>query len=238
MILFRVRAPRLLPEHPDCSRISYRTLWLTVQQARPTQKVVLDKRLQGVLCVAAADLDVEEGVEVRDDDVLVLHLAAHVLDGVDGGLVVGRGPAAVREVLHPRVAHLKQPVEHQPGQLHGVELWGAHTTSLVNRVDSLKLVDTLKLYRQMGGMVQLSTLQMLARDAEGNTKKHKKHKRNTRETHEKHTRNTRETQERHKRHTRETHVCLWSEHKTEDEDTEWSPIQTQTSPSSAQPTYQ
>ena len=83
------------------------------------------------VCVVPADLDVEEGVEVGDDDMLVLHLAPHVLDGVDGGLVVGRGAAAVREVLHPRVAHLKQPVEHQPRQLHRVHLWDAHGTNII-----------------------------------------------------------------------------------------------------------
>lgn len=67
-------------------------------------------------------LKVEECVEVRDDDVLILHLAPHVLDGVNGGFVVWLWTAAERQLLHPEAAHLKQSVKHQPGELHRLHL--------------------------------------------------------------------------------------------------------------------
>lgn len=67
-------------------------------------------------------LHVEECVEVGDDDVLVLHLAPHVLDGVDGSFIVRLWAAAERQLLQPEAAHLKQSVKHQPGQLHRLYL--------------------------------------------------------------------------------------------------------------------
>lgn len=63
-------------------------------------------------------LDVEERVEIGDDNVFVLHLAPHVLDGVDGRFVVRLWTAAERQLLLPEAASLKQSVEHQPGQRH------------------------------------------------------------------------------------------------------------------------
>lgn len=63
-------------------------------------------------------LDVEERVEVWDDDVFVLHLAPHVLDGVDGRFVVRLWTAAERQLLLPEAARLKEFVKHQPGQRH------------------------------------------------------------------------------------------------------------------------
>lgn len=48
----------------------------------------------------------------------VLHLAPHVLDGVYGGFIVGQRTATEGKLLHPQAAHLKESVEHQPGQLH------------------------------------------------------------------------------------------------------------------------
>lgn len=67
-------------------------------------------------------LDIEEGVEVGDDDVLVLHLAPHVLDGVDGRFVVRLWATAKGQLLQPEAAHLEERVEHQPGELHGLQL--------------------------------------------------------------------------------------------------------------------
>lgn len=67
-------------------------------------------------------LKVEERVEVGDDDVLVLHLPPHVLDGVDGRLVVRLRSAVEGQLLHPQAARLKESVEHQPGQLHRLQL--------------------------------------------------------------------------------------------------------------------
>lgn len=73
-----------------------------------------------------AHLEVEEHVEVRDADVLVLHLPAHVLDGVDGGLVVAVGLGLQGEILHPVAADLVQFAVNQTGQLHRLDLWGRH----------------------------------------------------------------------------------------------------------------
>lgn len=66
--------------------------------------------------VGRTHLDVKECVEIRDDDVFVLHLAPHVLDGVDGRLVVRLWAAVEGQLLHPQAAHLKEGVEHQPCQ--------------------------------------------------------------------------------------------------------------------------
>lgn len=63
-------------------------------------------------------LKIEECVEVRDDDVFVLHLPPHVLDGVDRCFIVWLWSAAEGQLFHPQAADLKEPVEHQPGQLH------------------------------------------------------------------------------------------------------------------------
>lgn len=57
-------------------------------------------------------LKVEEHVEVWDADVLVFHLPAHVLDGVDGCLVVAVGLRLQRKVFHPVAADLVQFAEH------------------------------------------------------------------------------------------------------------------------------
>ena len=65
-------------------------------------------------------LNVEECVEVRDDDMLVLHLAPHVLDGVDGSFVVWLWAAVEGQLLQPEAAHLEQSIKHQPGQIHSV----------------------------------------------------------------------------------------------------------------------
>lgn len=72
------------------------------------------------LCVFDTNpyLNIEECVEVRDDDVLVLHLAPHVLDGVDGRLIIWLWTTAEGELLQPEAARLKQSIKHQPGQLH------------------------------------------------------------------------------------------------------------------------
>lgn len=67
-------------------------------------------------------LNIEECVEVWDDDMLVLHLAPHVLDGVDGRLVIRLRTAAEGQLLQPEAARLKQPIKHQPGQLHRLHL--------------------------------------------------------------------------------------------------------------------
>jgi hypothetical protein len=69
-----------------------------------------------------AYLYVEESVEVGDDDMFVLHLAAHVFDGVDGSLVVGLRAAAVREVFQPQAACFTQFVENEPGKCHRLNL--------------------------------------------------------------------------------------------------------------------
>lgn len=53
---------------------------------------------------------------------LVLHLAAHVFDGVDGGLVVRQMSAAIRELLEPMTARLAQLVKDQPRELHRIDL--------------------------------------------------------------------------------------------------------------------
>ncbi len=74
------------------------------------------------LPVACIYLNVKECVEVGDDDMLVLHLAPHVLDGVDGSFVVRLWTAVERQLLQPHAAHLKQSVEHEPGQLHRLQL--------------------------------------------------------------------------------------------------------------------
>lgn len=67
--------------------------------------------------VGRTHLDVKERVEIGDNDVLVLHLAPHVLDGVDGRLVVRLRAAAEGQLLHPHAAHLEEGVEDQPRQL-------------------------------------------------------------------------------------------------------------------------
>lgn len=66
--------------------------------------------------VGRTHLDIKERVEIGDNDVFVLHLAPHVLDGVDGSLVVRLWAAAEGQFLHPQAAHLKKGVEHQPCQ--------------------------------------------------------------------------------------------------------------------------
>lgn len=48
----------------------------------------------------------------------VLHLPPHVLDGVDRCFIVWLWSAAEGQLFHPQAADLKEPVEHQPGQLH------------------------------------------------------------------------------------------------------------------------
>lgn len=53
---------------------------------------------------------------------LVLHLAPHVLDGVDGRLIIWLWTAAEGELLQPEAARLKQSIKHQPGQLHRLHL--------------------------------------------------------------------------------------------------------------------
>lgn len=67
-------------------------------------------------------LNVEQRVEVGDDDVLVLHLAPHVLDGVDGGFVVRLRATAEGQLLQPQAAGLEESVEDQAGQLHRLQL--------------------------------------------------------------------------------------------------------------------
>lgn len=57
--------------------------------------------------VGQTHLDVKECVEIRDNDVFVLHLAPHVLDGVDRRLIVRLRAAAEGQLLHPQAAHLK-----------------------------------------------------------------------------------------------------------------------------------
>lgn len=65
---------------------------------------------------ARTHLDIKECVEIGDNDVFVLHLAPHVLDGVDGRLVVRLWAATEGQFLHPQAAYLKEGVEHQPRQ--------------------------------------------------------------------------------------------------------------------------
>lgn len=67
-------------------------------------------------------LNIEERVEVGDDDVLVLHLPPHVFDGVDRCFIVRLRSAVEGQLLHPQAAHFKESVEHQPGQLHRLQL--------------------------------------------------------------------------------------------------------------------
>lgn len=57
-------------------------------------------------------LKVEEHVEVWDADVLVFHLPAHILDGVDGRLVVAVGLRLEWKVFHPVAADLVQFAKH------------------------------------------------------------------------------------------------------------------------------
>lgn len=78
---------------------------------------MLDQLIRCQVLWDVAHLDIEERVEVWDDDVFVLHLAPHVLDGVDGRLVIGLRAAAEGQFLHPQAAHLEERVEHQPRQL-------------------------------------------------------------------------------------------------------------------------
>lgn len=66
--------------------------------------------------VGRTHLDVKERVEIGDNNVFVFHLAPHVLDGVDGRLIVRLRAAAEGQLLHPQAAHLKEGVEHQPCQ--------------------------------------------------------------------------------------------------------------------------
>lgn len=67
-------------------------------------------------------LDLEECVKVGDDDMLVLHLAPHVFDGVDRSFIVWLWTAVEGKLLQPEAAHLKESVKHQPGQLHRLDL--------------------------------------------------------------------------------------------------------------------
>lgn len=67
-------------------------------------------------------LDVEERVEVWDDDVFVLHLAPHVLDGVNGRFIVRQRTAVEGELLQPEAAHLKQYIKHESGHRHSLDL--------------------------------------------------------------------------------------------------------------------
>lgn len=53
---------------------------------------------------------------------LVLHLAAHVFDGMDGGLVVRQMSAAIRELLKPVTACFAQLIKDQPRELHRINL--------------------------------------------------------------------------------------------------------------------
>lgn len=53
-------------------------------------------------------LKVEEHVEIWDADVLVFHLPAHILDGMDGCLVVTVGLWLEWKVFHPVAADLMQ----------------------------------------------------------------------------------------------------------------------------------
>lgn len=87
------------------------------------KRLWLDQLIRCQVLWDAAHLNVEERVEVGDDDVFVLHLAPHVLDGVDGRLVIGLRAAAEGQLLHPHNAHLKERVEHQPRQLDRFYLW-------------------------------------------------------------------------------------------------------------------
>lgn len=73
------------------------------------------------VCVCV-DLQVEEHVEVRDDDVPVLHLAPHVLDGVDGGLVVSLRAASWGKPLQPHTACLTQLIKDQASKFHCLDL--------------------------------------------------------------------------------------------------------------------
>lgn len=74
-------------------------------------------------------LEMEERVEVGDDDVPVLHLAAHVLDSMDGGLVVGLRAASLWETLQPHAACLAQLIKDQASQFHCLYLCtGTHTS--------------------------------------------------------------------------------------------------------------
>lgn len=73
-------------------------------------------------------LQVEERVKVGYDDVPVFHLAAHVFNGMDGGLVVGLRAASRREALQPHATCLTQLIEDQTSQFHCLDLCsGTHT---------------------------------------------------------------------------------------------------------------
>lgn len=92
-------------------------------------------------CVCV-DLQVEEHVEVRDDDVPVLHLAPHVLDGVDGGLVVSLRAASWGKPLQPHTARLTQLIKDQASKFHCLDLCtGTHTRThhtLITHTRALK----------------------------------------------------------------------------------------------------
>lgn len=63
-------------------------------------------------------LNVEEGVEVWNADVFVFHLAAHVLNGMNGCFVVTVGLWLEGKVLYPAAANLMEFAEHCTSQLH------------------------------------------------------------------------------------------------------------------------
>lgn len=65
--------------------------------------------------ISSLYLKVEEHVEVRNADVLVFHLPAHVFDGVDGCLIVPVGFNLKWKVFHPVAADLMEFVENQAG---------------------------------------------------------------------------------------------------------------------------
>lgn len=80
------------------------------------------------MCVWGSYLQVEERVKVGYDDVPVFHLAAHVFNGMDGGLVVGLRAASRRETLQPHATCLTQLIEDQTSQFHCLDLCsGTHT---------------------------------------------------------------------------------------------------------------
>lgn len=84
-----------------------------------------------VSCVGGVYLQVEERVKVRDDDMPVFHLAPHVFNGVDGGLVVGLRAASRWETLQPHAARLTQLIKDQTSQFHCLDLCsGPHTSHI------------------------------------------------------------------------------------------------------------
>lgn len=53
---------------------------------------------------------------------LVLHLAAHVFNGMNGGFIVAVGFPLQGKVLHPAAADVVELAEYCAGQLHCVDL--------------------------------------------------------------------------------------------------------------------